>query len=119
MNRGKYVFAQIFDLVYKYEFDKCIDNGVYFDIEYRMGDLLKSWSEYGGTDVSGSASVARHWEEASAHYHMPIDGDVWKEDVLHSSYPPSISFKAAQLQDSDKANLFLRRIKEMVFLEKK
>lgn len=93
--------------------------GKYFDIEYRMGGLLKSWSEYGGRDVNGPQSVAQHWEEAGAFYQMPIDGDVWNEDPLHSSYPPAISFKAAQLQDSNKADRFLRRIKEMVFFEKK
>lgn len=93
--------------------------GDYFDIEYRMGGLLKSWSEYGGSDVNGPASVAQHWQEASAFYQMPIDGDVWNEDPLHSSYPPAIAFKAAQLQGSHKADLFLRRIKEMVFMEKR
>lgn len=93
--------------------------GAYFDIEYRMGGLLKSWSEYGGSDVNGPESVAQHWEEASAYYNMPIDGDVWKEDPLHSSYPPAIAFKAAQLQGIYKADQFLRRIKEMVFTEKK
>jgi hypothetical protein len=25
----------------------------------------------------------------------PLDGDIWIEDPLHSSYPPSIAFKAA------------------------
>lgn len=93
--------------------------GHYFDIEYRMGGLLKSWDEYGGSDVSGPQSVAQHWEEAAAYYQMPIDGDVWIEDPLHSSYPPAIAFKAAQLQGHQKADQFLRRIKEMVFLEKK
>lgn len=93
--------------------------GAYFDIEYRMGGLLKSWSEYGGKDVNGPKSVAQHWEGAGAYYNMPIDGDVWKEDPLHSSYPPAIAFKAAQLQGSLKADQFLRRIKEMVFTEKK
>lgn len=93
--------------------------GDYFDIEYRMGGLLKSWSEYGGSDVNGPESVAQHWEEAGTFYQMPIDGDVWNEDPLHSSYPPAISFKAAQLQNSKKADRFLRRIKEMVFVEKK
>src|SRR6476661_5495132 len=93
--------------------------GAYFDIEYRMGGLLKSWSEYGGSDVSGPASAAQHWEEAGAYYQMPIDGDVWNEDPLQSSYPPAIAFKAAQLQDKNKAARFLRRIKEMVFTEKK
>lgn len=93
--------------------------GQYFDIEYRMGGLLKSWSEYGGSDVNGPASVATHWDEASKYYNMPIDGSVWLEDPLPSSYPPSIAFKAAQIQDSEKAYQFLRRIKEMVFIEKK
>lgn len=93
--------------------------GEYFDIEYRMGGLLKSWSEYGGSDVNGPESVAQHWDEASAYYQMPIDGDVWKEDPLGSSYPPAIAFKAAQLQGKHKAEQFLRRIKEMVFTEKK
>lgn len=93
--------------------------GAYFDIEYRMGGLLKSWNEYGGNDVNGPQSVAKHWEEASAFYNMPIDGDVWNEDPLHSSYPPAIAFKAAQLQGSHMADQFLRRIKEMVFTERK
>lgn len=97
----------------KYEY------GQYFDIEYRMGGLLKSWSEYGGNDVNGPSSVAKHWDEASLYYNMPIDGDIWNEDPLESSYPPSVGFKAATLQGNQKAELFLRRIKEMVFTEKK
>lgn len=93
--------------------------GSYFDIEYRMGGLLPSWNTYGGKDVSSPADVAHHWDKVSAHYDMPIDGNVWLEDPLSSSYPPSIAFKAAQIQDETKALTFLRRIKEMVFLEKK
>ena len=85
--------------------------GQYFNIEYRMGGLLKGWSEYEGNDVNGPQSVAQHWEEAGAYYEMPIDGDVWNEDPLHSSYPPSIAFKAAQLQGNYKADQFLRRLK--------
>jgi putative protein-disulfide isomerase len=96
-----------------------LEYGEYFKIEYRTGGLLKSWDSYGGSDVGKPTDVAVHWEEASDHYQMPIDGDVWLEDPLDSSYPPSIAFKAAQMQGEDKAELFLRKIKEMVFLEKK
>jgi predicted DsbA family dithiol-disulfide isomerase len=96
-----------------------LEYGEYFDIEYRMGGLLKGWDVYSGKDVSGPTSVAQHWDEASAYYDMPIDGDLWIEDPLTSSYPPSIAFKAAQLQGAEKGMKFLRRIKEMVFLEKK
>lgn len=90
-----------------------------YEIEYIMGGLLPSWEVYGGSDVRKPTDVAGHWDEASHYYEMPIDGNVWLEDPLASSYPPSIAFKAAQMQDKDKALIFLRRIKEMVFLEKK
>lgn len=93
--------------------------GDYFSVEYRMGGLLKSWDEYGGSDVNGPASVGGHWNEAGEHYEMPINGDLWKEDPLDSSYPPSIAFKAAQLQGNEQAERFLRKIKEMVLVEKK
>lgn len=87
------------------------------EIEYRMGGLLPDWS-YNSGGISKPSDVAAHWDEVSAYYDMPIDGDVWLEDPLNSSYPPSIAFKAAQLQDEDKAVLFLREIREMVFLRK-
>ena len=88
------------------------------EIEYRMGGLLPDWN-YNSGGISKPADVAHHWDEVSAYYDMPIDGDVWLEDPLHSSYPPSIAFKAAQMQDNEKSVLFLREIREMVFLQKK
>lgn len=92
--------------------------GISFEIEYRMGGLLKDWS-YNSGGISKPSDVAHHWDEVSIHYDMPIDGDVWIEDPLSSSYPPSIAFKAAQMQNNEKAILFLREIREMVFLQKK
>jgi len=95
-----------------------LEYGNSIEIEYRMGGLLPDWSYNDGT-ISKPSDVAQHWDEASAYYDMPIDGDIWLEDPLHSSYPPSIAFKAAQMQDEEKAGLFLREIREMVFLQKK
>lgn len=92
--------------------------GPYIEVEYRMGGLLPDWS-YNSGGISKPSDVAHHWDEVSLYYDMPIDGDVWLEDPLHSSYPPSIACKAAQLQDNEKAILFLRHIREMVFLQKK
>lgn len=92
--------------------------GAYFDIEYRMGGLLPDWS-YNSGGISKPSDVAGHWDEVSLHYDMPIDGDVWLEDPLDSSYPPSIAFKAAQLQGEKLAVAFLREVREMVFLQKK
>jgi 2-polyprenyl-6-methoxyphenol hydroxylase-like FAD-dependent oxidoreductase/predicted DsbA family dithiol-disulfide isomerase len=91
----------------------------YVNIEYCMGGLLPSWEKYNGTAIVKPADAAKHWDEVGAAYDMPLDGDIWREDPLTSSYPPSIAFKAAQLQDPERAIHFLRRIKEMVFTQKK
>jgi len=88
------------------------------EIEYRMGGLLPDWS-YNSGGISKPSDVAHHWDEVSAYYKMPIDGDVWLEDPLSSSYPPSIAFKAAQYQDKEKAVLFMRELRELLFLRKK
>lgn len=95
-----------------------LEYGNDLQIDYRMGGLLPDWS-YNSGGISKPSDVAGHWDEVSIHYDMPIDGDVWLEDPLSSSYPPSIAFKAAQMQDQQKAIVFLRNIREMVFLEKK
>lgn len=95
-----------------------LEYGDSIEIDYRMGGLLPDWS-YNSGGINQPADVARHWDEVSQHYDMPIDGDVWLEDPLHSSYPPSIAFKAAQLQNREKAVLFLRKLREMLFLQKK
>ena len=96
-----------------------LEYGHVVTVDYHMGGLLPSWDIYNSGGISKPSDVAGHWDEVSHHYEMPIDGDVWLEDPLPSSYPPSIAFKAAQRQDGHKALLFLRRIREMVFLEKK
>ncbi len=95
-----------------------LEYGDAVEIEYRMGGLLPDWS-YNSGGIGKPSDVAGHWDEVSVHYDMPIDGDLWLEDPLDSSYPPSIAFKAAQMQDNEKAILFLREIREMVFLKKK
>ncbi|WP_274474675.1 ClpXP adapter SpxH family protein [Mangrovimonas aestuarii] len=95
-----------------------LEYGDNIEIEYRMGGLLPNWN-YNSGGISKPSDVAHHWDEVSVYYDMPIEGDVWLEDPLSSSYPPSIAFKAAQIQDNARAILFLREIREMVFLQKK
>ena len=95
-----------------------LEYGDYVDVAYKMGGLLPDWN-YNSGGISKPSDVAEHWDEVSIYYDMPIDGDLWLENPLHSSYPPSIAFKAAQLQDNKKAILFLRALREMVFLDKK
>jgi len=95
-----------------------LEYGDYIEIDYRMGGLLPDWS-YNSGGISKPADVAHHWNEASLHYEMPIDGDVWLEDPLDSSYPSCIAMKAAQIQSHDKAVKFMRILREKLYLEKK
>ena len=95
-----------------------LEYGHLVEVEYRMGGLLPDWS-YNSGGISSPSDVAAHWDEVSVYYDMPIDGHVWLEDPLQSSYPPSIAFKAAQQQSNDKAVFFLRVLREMLFLQKR
>lgn len=96
-----------------------LEYGKFLNIHYVMGGLLPSWNEYSSGSISRPSDAALLWEEVCVKYNMPLDGDIWHEDPLNSSYPPSIAFKAAQMQDKEMALIFLRRIKEMVFVEKR
>lgn len=87
-------------------------------LEYFMGGLLPSWELYKDKRITSPEDASKLWEEIRETKQIPISGDVWLNDPLGSSFPPSIAFKAAQLQDIDKAVFFLRRLKEMLFIEK-
>lgn len=91
----------------------------YIEIDYHMGGLLPSWNGYSDKRITTPADAANLWEEIRKKEQIPITGEIWLEDPLTSSYPPCIAFKAAQRQDKDKAIFFLRRLKEMLFMEKK
>ncbi|MFM2138292.1 MAG: hypothetical protein RJA57_599 [Bacteroidota bacterium] len=96
-----------------------LEYGAFVRIDYKMGGLLEKWENYDRDGIRTPEDVAKHWEEVCESYQMPINNGIWLEDPLPSSYPPSIAFKAAQLQNTGMAVMFLRRIMEMVFVENK
>ncbi len=98
-----------------------LEYGAYVDIEYRMGGLLPGWEGFAdkANGIRKPSDVAHHWDEVGEQSGMSIDGDVWLEDPLESSYPPSIAYYAVKMQDEQKALQFLRLIRQFVFLEKK
>ncbi|MCQ6277524.1 DsbA family protein [Bacillus sp. V3B] len=92
--------------------------GHYFNVQTVMGGLLEKWGD-GFADVSngisGPSDVAGHWREVGEHSRMPIDGSVWLENPISSSYPPSRVFKIIQKENEQLASVFLRRVREAVF----
>ncbi len=96
-----------------------LEYGEHIEIEYCMAGLLPSWEGYDRGGIKRPEDAHRYWENASIKYNTPINGDIWLNDPLKSSFPPSLAFKAAQIQDIDKAIIFLRRLNEMLFFENK
>ncbi len=65
--------------------------------------------------------VAQHWLDASERHGMPVDVQVWQDlqGEFRSTYPANIAYKAAQMQDPELANTFLRRMREAAAAERR
>ena len=65
--------------------------------------------------------VAIHWDDASSRHGMPVDSRGFSDlkDSFRSTHPANIAYKAAQLQNQDLADKFLRRLREAAAAERK
>lgn len=82
----------------------------------RMGGLLKNWAEYDGTHIRSPKDVGKHWDEVGEKYKIPISAGIWDDAPLISSYPACIAIKAAQFTSAEKADIFLRSMRELLFV---
>ncbi|MFX1521132.1 MAG: DsbA family protein [Promethearchaeota archaeon] len=65
--------------------------------------------------------VAQHWLDASERHGMPVDVQVWQDlqGEFRSTYPANIAYKAAQMQNPELADKFLRRMREAAAAERR
>jgi len=92
--------------------------GQYFNMQTLMGGLLEKWGDDPvdpANGISGPADVAGHWREVGEHSRMPIDGTVWYDNPIASSFIPSRVYKVIQEINPELANTFLRRAREELF----
>ena len=91
--------------------------GHYFNMHTLMGGLLEKWGGFADVSngISGPEDVAGHWREVGEHSRMPIDGTVWYDNPIESSFIPSRVFKVIQEKSPELANTFLRRAREELF----
>jgi RNA polymerase sigma factor (sigma-70 family) len=94
--------------------------GAEFSISYVYGGLLPSWEGFADprAGISVPADVAAHWEAVSRASGQPIDSRVWLNDRPASSYPASIAAAAVRLVAPEQEGRYLRRLRELVFLER-
>lgn len=82
--------------------------------EYVMGGLIEDFDEFydATNDISDPGDVGPHWKEASEVHGMPVDVTIFDVDPAESTYPASRAFVAARQQDHDRANRYMRRLRE-------
>ena len=86
-----------------------------------MGGLVKDIRQFydSGNDIGrdpelSNKQIAKHWLEASSRHGMPVrtEGFQLFTEKDRSTYPQNIAYKAAQMENYELADKFLRRIRE-------
>ena len=93
--------------------------GDHVEAKSLYGGLLPEWEGFAdvGAGIREPADIPPHWDEVVERYGQPIDGSVWHNDPLSSSYPPSVAVHAVRALAPDREDDYLRRIRQAVFLE--
>ncbi len=66
-----------------------------------------------------AADMAEHWASIALYYDIPIDGTLWTESSLSSTWPSSIAYLHLRGLDAQRAARFLRLVREAAFLDKR
>jgi putative protein-disulfide isomerase len=95
-------------------------------VRYRMGAMFKDTLRYhDGLQETGverwMRQMADHWVDASNLHGMPVNTKMVTNlgDIKFSTVPPSLAYKAAEIQDKELARKFLRRMREAAVIESK
>lgn len=88
---------------------------------YRLGGMINGWGSYSDpvNSVHRPGQMGPLWMQAQHMSGMPIDTRIWIEDPPSSSWPASVAVKAAELQSTLAADLYLRRLREAVMVERR
>lgn len=102
--------------------------GEQIKVSFIMGGLVKdirdfydSYNDIGGDAEGSNKQIVRHWLESSERHGMPIRAEGFNlfSNEYPSTYPQNIAYKAAQMEDEELANKFLRRVREATAAEAK
>jgi predicted DsbA family dithiol-disulfide isomerase len=92
-----------------------IEYGGYFSIKHVLSGRLVDLNL---SKKRNYETIADLWEKTASRSGMSCDGSLWLENPVEAPFVVSIAIKAAELQGRRAGLRFLRRIQEMLFLEK-
>lgn len=84
-----------------------------------MGGMIEKWEKFGGDSSNGiqsAADVAKHWREIGDFSRMVVDGRVWLNEPIDSSFPSSQAFQIVRRDYPEQAQAFLRKLRETVMV---
>ncbi len=88
------------------------------NVRYIHGGLLPGWKNFGDArnGISSPLDVIPHWNQVAAQTGQPIDSQVWKNDPISNSYILCQSALAVRHLRPEKESLFVRLMREQIFL---
>jgi predicted DsbA family dithiol-disulfide isomerase len=92
-----------------------IEYGHYFTLRHILSGKLATLNL---TKKQKFENIAQIWERTASRYGMSCDGSLWLENPISTPYAASIAIKAAELQGRRAGIRFLRKLQEVLFLEK-
>ncbi|MDQ0162448.1 ClpXP adapter SpxH family protein [Bacillus alveayuensis] len=92
-----------------------IEYGRFFTLRHILSGRLASLNL---TKKRTPENIAQSWEKTASLSGMSCDGTLWFENPISSPYTASLAIKAAELQGRKAGIRFLRKLQEVVFLEK-
>ncbi|MCM3023556.1 ClpXP adapter SpxH family protein [Heyndrickxia ginsengihumi] len=91
-----------------------LEYGLYFRLRHVLTGKLTNLN----VNAKKCSAIAEHWEKTASRTGMSCDGSLWIENPITSPHIVSIAIKAAELQGKKCGIRFLRKVQEVVFLEK-
>ncbi|MBY6050708.1 ClpXP adapter SpxH family protein [Cytobacillus firmus] len=92
-----------------------IEYGRYFSIKHVLSGRLATLNMGKRQNYENIADL---WEKTASRSGMSCDGNLWFENPISSPHLASVAIKAAELQGRKAGIRFLRKLQEVLFLEK-
>lgn len=92
-----------------------VEYGRYFSIKHVLSGRLATLNM---GKKQNYENIAELWEKTASRSGMSCDGSLWFENPISSPHLASIAIKAAELQGRKAGIRYLRKLQEVLFLEK-